>query len=108
MYGYEPKFEVPRTGGMISSDILPANGQLEPCSYDLPDNGFPHSETDPDTPSLPPGLEGTDNNDFCHLDFDENSSMHLIVDLATVGLRRSACLDGKPPNKSTVFHAKKS
>ena len=26
--GYETKQEVPRTGGMISSDVLPANGQL--------------------------------------------------------------------------------
>ena len=55
MYDYEPKLEVPRTGGMISSDVLPDNGQLEPCSDDLPDNGFLHSETDPDTPSLTPG-----------------------------------------------------
>ena len=38
---------------MISSDILPDNGQLEPCSDDLPYNGFSHSETDPDTPYLP-------------------------------------------------------
>ena len=56
MYGSEPKLEVPRTGVMISSDVLPDNGQLEPCSENLPDNGFSHSETDPDTPSLPPGL----------------------------------------------------
>ena len=40
---------------MISSDILPDNGQLEPCSDDLPYNGFSHSETDPDTPYLPLG-----------------------------------------------------
>ena len=91
---------------IISSYILPDNGQLEPCSDDLPDNGFSHSETDPDTPSLPPGLEETDHNDFCHVDFDEDSSMPPIVDLATAGLQISARLSGKPPNKSTVFHAK--
>ena len=44
MYDYEPKLEVPRTGGMISSDVLPDNGQLEPRSDDLPDNGLLHSE----------------------------------------------------------------
>ena len=52
MHGSESKLKVPRTGGIISSYILPDNGQLEPCSDDLPDNGFSHSETDPDTPSL--------------------------------------------------------
>ena len=86
MYGYEPKLEVARTVGMISSDVLPDNSQLEPCSDDLSDNGFLHSETDPDIPSLTSVLEETDNNYFCHVDFDEYSSMPLIIDLATAGL----------------------
>ena len=71
---------------MVSSDVLPDNGQLEPCLDDLPDNGFSHSETGPDTPSLPPGLEETDHNDFCHVDFDEYSNIPTIVYLATIGL----------------------
>ena len=75
MYGSEPKLEVPHTVSMISSDVLPDNGKLEPCSEILPDNGLFHSETDPDTTSLPPVLEETDHNDFCHVDFDEASSM---------------------------------
>ena len=106
MHGSEPKLEVPCTGGMISSNVLPDNGQLEPCSDDLPDNGFSHSETDPDTSSLPPGLEDTDHNYLRHVDFYEDSSMPPIVDLATTGLQISARLYGKPPNKSTVFHEK--
>ena len=106
MNGYETKLVVPHTGGMIISDVLPDNVQLEPCSDNIPDNGFLHLETDPDTPSLPPGLEDTDHNDFRHLYFDEDSSMPPIVDLVTTGLRRSARLYGKPPNKSTVFHEK--
>ena len=69
MYGSETKLEVPRTGGMIISDILPDNVQLEPCSDDLPDNGFFHSETDPDTPSLRLGLKETDHNNFRHVRF---------------------------------------
>ena len=72
MYVSETKLEVSCTGGVISSDVLPDNGQLEPCSNGLPDNGFSHSETDPDTPSLPPGLEETDHNYFRHVDFDED------------------------------------
>ena len=72
MYGFEPNLEVPRTGVMISSDVVPANGQLEPCLEDLPDNGFLHSEADPETPSLTTGLEETDHNDFRHVDFDED------------------------------------
>ena len=43
IYGSEPKLEVPRTGGVISSDVLPDNGQLKPCSDGLPDNFFSHS-----------------------------------------------------------------
>ena len=57
---------------MISSNVLPDNSQLEPCSNDLPDNGLSHSETDPDTPSLPPGLDETCHNDFRHVDFNED------------------------------------
>ena len=106
IYGSEPKLEVPCTGGMIRSDVLSDNGQLEPCFYDLPENGFLHSETDPDTPYLPRGLEETYHNDFCHVDSDEYSSMPLSVDLATSVLLISACLYGKTPNKSTIFHAK--
>ena len=85
MYGSEPKLEVTRNGGMISSNVLPVNGQLETCSDDLPNNGFSYSETNLDTPSLPPGLEETDHNDFRHVDFDENSNMPPIIDLATAG-----------------------
>ena len=106
MNGSETILEVPRTGGMISSDVLPDNSQLEPCSNDLPDNGFSHSETEPDTHYIPPGLEETYHNDFCHVDFDEDSSMPLIVDLATAGLQISARLSGKPPKKSTVLSCK--
>ena len=106
MYGSETKLEVPRTRGLIISNALPDNGQLGPCSDDLPDNSFSHSETDPDTLSIPPGLEETDHNDFCHVYFDEDSNMPQIVDLVTAGLRRSARLSGKPPNKRTIFHEK--
>ena len=71
---------------MIISNVLPDNGHLEPCSNDLPDKGFLHLETEPDTTSIPPGLEETNNNDFCHVDFDEDSSIPLIADLSTAGL----------------------
>ena len=54
---------------MISSNVLPDNGQMGPRSNNLPDNGFSHSETNPDTLSIPPGLEDTDHNVFCHVDF---------------------------------------
>ena len=84
--GSEHKLEVTRTEGMISSDVLPDNGQLELCSDGLIDKGFSHSETDPDTPSLPTGLEETGHNYFRHDDFDEDSSMPPIIDLATAGL----------------------
>ena len=103
MNGSETKLDVSRTGDMISSGVLHDNGQLEPCSDDLPDNGFLHSETDPDTPSVPLGLEETDNNDFCHVDSDKYSSMPPIFDLDTSDLLGSACLDETPPNKSTGF-----
>ena len=106
MYGSKPKLEVPCSGGMIRSNVLPDNGQLEPCSNDLPDNGFSHSDTDPDTPSLPPVLVETDHNDFRHVDFDEDSRMPHIVDPDTAGLQRLARLAGKPPNKSTVLSCK--
>ena len=106
IYGSEPKLEIPRTGGMISSDVLPDNSQRKPCSDEFTDNGFLHSENDPDTPSLPPGLEENDHNDFRHVDFDEYSSMTPIVDLDAAGLRRLARLYGKPPNKSTFLSCK--
>ena len=96
----DPKLEVPHTGGMIISDVLPDNGQLEPYSNDLPDNGFLHSETDPDTTSLPLGLKETYHKYFSHVDFFKDASMPLIDELDTSGLRRSACLDGKPPKNS--------
>ena len=35
-----------------------------------------------------PNLEDTDNNYNCHIDFNEDSSMPSIIDLATAGLRR--------------------
>ena len=104
--GSEPKLEVPRTGGIISPSVLPDNGQLEPCSDELPENGFLHSETDPDTPFLPSVLEETDNNDFCHIDFDEDSRMTPIFDLATAGLQILARLSGKSPNKSNRLSCK--
>ena len=72
----------------------------------LPDNGVLHSKTDTDTPSLPPGLEETDHNNFCHVDFDEYSSMPPIVDIATSGLQISARLAGKLPNKSPRLSCK--
>ena len=93
---------------MISSDILPDNGQLEPCSDDLQDHSFSHSETDPDTTYLPPGLEDTDHNKKFHVYFDEYSSMPPIVNLTTAGLQGSARLSGKPPNKITVLLCKKT
>ena len=106
MYGSELKLEVPRTGGIISSNVLPDNGQLELWSDNLPDNGFSHSETDPDTPSLPPGLEETDHNDFCHVDFDKYSSMPPTVERANAGLQILDRLAGNPPNKSTFLSYK--
>ena len=106
MYGSEPKLEVLRTGGMISSDVLPDNGQLEPCSNNLPDNCFSHSENYPDTPSLPLSLEETDHNDFHHVDFDEDSRIPLIVEFSTAGLQRLARLYGKPPNNINVLSCK--
>ena len=93
---------------MFSSDVLPDNGQLEPCSDYLPHNGFLNSETDPDTTSLPPGLEETDHNDFCHVVFDEYSSMPPIVYLAIVGSKILASLAGKPANKSTFLSCKET
>ena len=63
--------------------------------------------TDPDTPYIPPGLEETDDNYKLHVDFDEYSSIPLVVYLATADLQILACFDGKPPNKRTVFDAKK-
>ena len=69
IYVSGPKLEVPRTGGMISSDVLPGSVQLEPCSDNLPDNGFSHLETYTDTPPLPPGLEETGHNYFHHVGF---------------------------------------
>ena len=98
--------EVPRTGGIISPSVLPDNGQLEPYSDELPENGFLHSETDPDTPFLPSVLEETDHNDFCHIDFDEDSRMTPIFDLATAGLQKLARLSGKSPNKSNRLSCK--
>ena len=86
MYGSEPKLEVTHTVGMISSDVLPDNGQLEPCSDDLTDNDFSHSETDPDTPSLPTGLEETYHNGFRRVYFDEDSSTPPISHLTTADL----------------------
>ena len=91
---------------MISSEVFPDNGQLEPCSEKLPDNGFSHSETNPDIPSIPPGLEESNHNYFCHVEFVEDSSMTSIVDLATEGLQRLAHLSGYPPNNITIFCAK--
>ena len=92
---------------MISYDVLPDNGQMEPCSGNLPDNGFSYSETDPDTSSLPPGLEYNAHNNFCHIYYDEDSSMTPNFDLATTCLRRSDRISGKPPNKSTILSCKK-
>ena len=43
---------------------------MKPFSNKLQDNGFSHSETDPDTPYLPPGFGDTDHNYFFHVDFD--------------------------------------
>ena len=63
--------------------------------------------TDPDTPYILPGLEETDDNYKRHVDFDEDPSIPLIVDIATAGLQILACFDGKPPNKRSVFDAKK-
>ena len=91
---------------MIISEVLTDKVQLEPCSDDLPDNGFLHWETDTDTSSLPPGLEYNAHNNFCHIYFDEDSSMTPIFDLATAGLQISDRLAGKPPNKSTGFSCK--
>ena len=45
-----------------------------------------HSETDPDTPSLPPGLEETYHNGFRRVYFDEDSSTPPISHLTTADL----------------------
>ena len=42
-----------------------------------------------------PNLEDTANNDNGHIDFNDNSSMLSIIDLATSGLRRSPRIAAK-------------
>ena len=42
-----------------------------------------------------PNLEDTSNNDNGHIDFNENSSMPSIINLATTGLRRSPRIAAK-------------
>ena len=46
-----------------------------------------------------PNLEDTANNNNGHIDFNDNSSMPLIMDLATAGLRRSPCIAAKESEK---------
>ena len=42
-----------------------------------------------------PNLENTANSDNGHIDFNDNSSMPSIIDLATSGLRLSPCIAEK-------------
>ena len=46
-----------------------------------------------------PNLEDTANNDNGHIDFNENSSMPSIINLATTGLRRSPRISAKESEK---------
>ena len=46
-----------------------------------------------------PNLEDTANNDNGHIDFNVNSSMPSIINLATTGLRRSPRIAAKEPEK---------
>ena len=46
-----------------------------------------------------PNLEDTANNDNDHIDFNDNSSMHSIINLATTGLRRSPRIAAKESEK---------
>ena len=47
-----------------------------------------------------PNLEDTANNDNGHIDFNNNSSMPSIIDLATSGLRRSPRIAAKESEKN--------
>ena len=47
-----------------------------------------------------PNLEDTANNDNGHIDFNDNSSMPSIIDLATAGLRRSPRIAAKESDKN--------
>ena len=51
-----------------------------------------------------PNLEDTANNDNGHIDFNDNSSMPLIMDLATAGLRRSPRIAAKESEKFILFY----
>ena len=46
-----------------------------------------------------PNFEDTANNDNCHIDFIEDSSMPSIIDLANSGLRRSPRIAAKESEK---------
>ena len=50
-----------------------------------------------------PTLEDTANNDNGHIDFNDNSSMPSIIDLATAGFRRSPCIAAKESEKKLYF-----
>ena len=47
-----------------------------------------------------PNLEDTANNDNGHIDFDNNSSMPSIINMATTGLRRSPRIAAKESEKN--------
>ena len=47
-----------------------------------------------------PNLKDTDNNDNVHIDFNDNSSMPSIIDLATAGLRRYPRIAAKESENS--------
>ena len=49
-----------------------------------------------------PNLEDTDNNDYGHIDFNDNSSMPSIIDPETSGLRQSPRIAAK---ESETFHS---
>ena len=60
----------------------------------LPFEGVPS----PKSPSLTSSdVEETSASNFCCIDFSDDSNMPSIVDLASVGLSQSPCLDGNPP-----------
>ena len=51
-----------------------------------------------------PNLEDTANNDNCHIDFNKDSRIPSIIDLAADVLRRSPCISAKESEKIIMFY----
>ena len=51
-----------------------------------------------------PNLEDTANNDDVHIDFNNNSSMPSIINLATTGLQRSPSIATKESEKFILIY----